>query len=131
MITTSENATQKSIHLPHPLRAPHQLLVGVVPRACPLDHPPIRGPKRRRLTLPRDLPPQPQLRQTLAGEMRVVAAVEVDARPLGQRPQRLGRRSQGGDQERRVVAALAGALTAPSGMPEASTTIERLMPRLP
>jgi hypothetical protein len=29
------------------------------------------------------------------------------------------------------VAALAGALTAPSGMPEASTAIERLMPRLP
>jgi hypothetical protein len=29
------------------------------------------------------------------------------------------------------VAALAGALTAPSGIPEASTAIERLMPRLP
>src|SRR5829696_5571695 len=106
-------------------------LASLVPRARPLDHPPIRGPKRRRLTLPRDLPPQPQLRQTLAGEMRVVAAVEVDARPLGQRPQRLGRRSQGGDQERRVVAALAGALTAPSGMPEASTAIERLCPVCP
>ncbi len=69
-----------------------------------LDHPPIRGPKRRRLTLPRDLPPQPQLLQTLAGETRVVAAVEVDARPLGQRPRRLGHRLRGRDQERRVVA---------------------------
>src|SRR5829696_6243883 len=49
-------------------------LASLVPRARPLDHPPIRGPKRRRLALPRDLPPQPQLRQTLAGETRVVAA---------------------------------------------------------
>src|SRR5215203_3462374 len=73
-------------HPPHPLRAPEELLVGVVPRARPLHHPPLRRPKRRGLALPRDLPPQPQLPQTLAGEMRVVATVELDVRPLGQRP---------------------------------------------
>src|SRR5215208_1336870 len=39
---------------PHPLGAPHQLLVGVVPRGCPLHHPPPRGPERRRPALPRD-----------------------------------------------------------------------------
>src|SRR5215210_6013284 len=42
-------------HPPHPLRAPHKLLVGIGPRARPLYHPPIRGPIRRRLAPPRDL----------------------------------------------------------------------------
>src|SRR5215218_2508811 len=76
-------------HPPHSLRAPNKLLVGVVPRARPLHHPSIRGPIRRGLTLPRDLPSQLQLLQALAGELRVVSAIEVDARPLGKRPKRL------------------------------------------
>src|SRR5215207_3128453 len=64
-------------HSPHTLRAPKELLVGVVPRARPLHHPPPRGPERRRLALPRDLPPQAQVPKPLAGGTRVVAAVEV------------------------------------------------------
>src|SRR5215212_185859 len=43
-------------HPPHPLRTPHQLLVGVVPRTRTLHHPPIRGPMRRRLAFLGDLP---------------------------------------------------------------------------
>src|SRR5215204_719104 len=66
--------------------------IGVVPRARTLHHPPDRGPIRRRLALPRDLPPEPQLLQALAAQERVVAAVEVDACPLGPRPERPGRR---------------------------------------
>jgi hypothetical protein len=62
-------------HLSHRLCAPHKLLVGVVLRARPLYNPPLRGPKRCRLTLPRDLPLKPQFHQTLASQKRVVAAV--------------------------------------------------------
>jgi hypothetical protein len=63
--------------------------VGVVPRARPLNNPPIRGPIRRGLALPRDLPPEPKLQKTLAGEKRVVAAIEVDARQQEIENQRL------------------------------------------
>ena len=68
-----------------------------------------------------------------SGASRSRPAVEVDVRPLGQRPQRLGRRLQGGDQERGESWRLAGALTAAptSQTPEASTAIERFMLRLP
>ena len=54
-----------------------------------LHNPPIRGPIRRRLALPRDFLPKPHLLKTLAAQARIVAAIEVDARTLGQRPQRL------------------------------------------
>ena len=55
----------------------------------------------------------------------------MDARPLRQPSEALGRSIEGPDQKRRVVAALAGAMRLPSGMPLASTAIERLMPALP
>ncbi|ABG05167.1 hypothetical protein Rxyl_2228 [Rubrobacter xylanophilus DSM 9941] len=46
----------------------------------------IRCPKRHGLALPRDLTSQPQLPKPFAGELRVVAAVEVDVRYLEQHP---------------------------------------------
>src|SRR5215211_4596083 len=42
-------------HPPHPLRAPHEFLVGVVPRTRPLHHPPIASPERCRLAFLGDL----------------------------------------------------------------------------
>src|SRR5215212_3310457 len=80
-----------------------------MPRTRPLHHPPPTRPERRRLAFPRDFPPQPQFLQPLARELRVVAAVEVDARLLGQRTQHLGRRLEGRRQERRVMAIGRGA----------------------
>ena len=103
MITTSENATQKSIALP--TRSVHHTSF-----LWALCHELVRSTTHRFVAqngagLPfLEISPQPHLSQTLAGETRVVAAVEVDARLLGQRPQCLGHRLQGGEQERRVVA---------------------------
>src|SRR5215208_6586607 len=42
-------------HPPHPLRAPHEFLVGVVPRTRPLHHPLIASPERCRLAFLGDL----------------------------------------------------------------------------
>src|SRR5215218_7671180 len=103
MITTLEKATQKSITLPT-LSVHHTSFLWALCHELALYNPPIRGPIRRRLALLRDLPPKPQLPKALAGQARVVTAVEVDARLIGQSSQRLGSRLQGGDQKRRVVA---------------------------
>jgi hypothetical protein len=59
MITTSEKATQKSITLP--LRALHDLLVGVVPGARPLHYPALRCLKWGWFALFRDLGEQSTL----------------------------------------------------------------------
>src|SRR5918994_3536499 len=48
-------------HPSSPLRAPHQLLVGVVPRARPLHYPALRCLKRGWLSLLRDLCEQSML----------------------------------------------------------------------
>src|SRR5215204_1834125 len=89
--------------LPSPLCTPHQLLVGVVPRTRPLHYPPISGPERCRLALPGDLREQAALLQPLSGGLRVVAAVEVDTRLLGQPSEGLGHCIEGFGQQRRVV----------------------------
>src|SRR5215208_6729922 len=113
-------------HPPSALRAPHEFLVGVVPRTRPLYHPPIAGPERCRLALLRDLGFQPSLFEALAGGLRVVSAVEMDVGPLGQPSEGLGHRLEGFGQQWRVVAALAGAANVPRGMPSPSTIVERL-----
>src|SRR5215212_10267796 len=48
-------------HPTHLLRAPHELLVGVVPRASPFHHPALRYPERRGLALLGDLGDEPSL----------------------------------------------------------------------
>ena len=55
--------------------------MGVVPRVCTFYHPALRGGKRGRRALPGDLREQAALLQPLSGGLRVIAAVEVDARP--------------------------------------------------
>jgi hypothetical protein len=85
----------------------------------------IGGPERCRLALLGDLGEQPPILQALAGEIRVVAAVaRWTLVPSGSLPSvsttasRVGARS--GESWR-----LAGAVTAPKGMPKASTATER------
>src|ERR671914_1249650 len=87
------------------LRTPSELLVGVVPGVNgPLHYPPLRGLKRGRLTLLGDLCAQPTLFfEPLAGGLRVVSAVEVDAYPPGQLSQRLSYGVQSLGKQRRVV----------------------------
>jgi hypothetical protein len=73
---------------------------------------------------------QPAALQKLPGGLRVVGAIEMDARPLGQ-PARSLDGLQGGSQKRRVVAVCRGCYYPERdalGMPWASTIIERLRP---
>jgi hypothetical protein len=69
-----------------------------------LHHPALRGAQRDRFALLRDLREQAALFQALAGGPRVLAAVEVHARLLGQPSEGLGHGVQGLGQQRRVVA---------------------------
>src|SRR3712207_408975 len=87
-MSTSEKATQKSMTSPT-LRAPGQLLVGVVPRARPLLHPVPRRPERGRSAPLGGLGFEPAILQTLAGGIGVVAAIQMHARPIGQSSHRL------------------------------------------
>src|SRR5215208_2939592 len=88
---------------PLSLGAPHQLLVGVMPRAGAFYHPPFGGCHGSWLALLGNLGSQPASSQLLAGGVTVIGAVEMYARPIGQLSQSLyGVESVG--QERRVMA---------------------------
>ena len=69
---------------PLPLGAPHQLLVGVVPEVGTLHDPPHPSSQRDRLALLPDHADQAAILKKLSGCLRVVAVVEVDARPIWQ-----------------------------------------------
>ena len=118
-------------HTTPALRTPHQLLVRVVPGTRPLNHPPLRGCQRGRNVLAGDLADQPLLPESLAGDERVVAAIQVYARPIWQspptEPEARRRVGTGSGESLR----LAGAVTASNGIPLASTAVERLMPCFP
>jgi hypothetical protein len=130
MITTSENATQKS--MTGPLLSVHHIsffscgLASLATSWCARSHPPrfVAALSGAGLPFSEISASSPRsFLQTLAGDTRVVAAVEVDARPIRQPSEGLGDRVEGPSQQRRVVAALAGAVTVPRGMPEASTAL--------
>src|SRR5215211_1442204 len=131
MITTSENATQKSITLP--TRSVHHTSFLWV-----LGHELVRSTTHRFVAQNGAGLPLPEISSLRAPAPPDAGRSDASRKrgrsgrsPLGQCPQRLGRRLQSGAQQRRIVAAFAGALTAPGGMPKASTAIERLMPCLP
>jgi hypothetical protein len=84
------------------LRAPHELLVGVMPRVRPLHDPAQTGSERGRLTLLGDHPDQLSFLQESASDVRLVAAVEVYAHRLGRQPQRF-HSIEGGSQQWGVV----------------------------
>jgi hypothetical protein len=85
-----------------PLRAPHEFLVGVMPRVRPLHDPAQTGSERGRLTLLGDHPDQLSFLQESASDVRLVAAVEVYAHRLGRQPQRF-HSIEGGSQQWGVV----------------------------
>ena len=131
MTITSERATQKSTTLPR--RSVHQRSFLWASFACQ-EEGAFYDPAFGRVqgcgsALLGDLRDEPALQQARPSGLRVVAAVEVDARALGHHPQRPGG-VQSGTKKGRVVA-VAGAVTVPRGMPRTSTATERLVPRLP
>src|SRR5918995_5538179 len=88
-----------------PLGAPHQLLVGVVPRRVgSFHHPAQAGRERSRQALPGYHAHQAPLFQKPSDDLRVVGTVEVNAGVLGQPDYRLPSGVESGSQERRVVA---------------------------
>src|SRR5215212_6643706 len=89
-------------HPPPPFGAPDQLLVGVMPGVRPLHDPAQTGSERGGLALLRDHPDQLPFLQESAGDIRIVAAVEVYAHRLRRQPQRL-RSVEGGSQKWGVV----------------------------
>jgi hypothetical protein len=66
------------------LSAPHELLVGVLPRASAFDHPPFGGRYGSWFALLRDVGSQAVSCQLLAGSIGIVGAVEVYACLVGQ-----------------------------------------------
>ena len=115
-------------HQPAPLGAPAQPAVLVAPRMGALDHPPAANLDRCRDAPCGDLTDHPPLGQDLPAGLIVIAGVQVDRRPLGQHPNHADgvQVAASSPSSRR----LAGAGTAPSGMPPASVRIERFRPCL-
>src|SRR5215218_3312676 len=87
-----------------PLGTPHQFLVGVVPGVRPLHHPAQTGRQRSGHALLGYHAHQAPIFEELAGLLRVVGPIEVDAGMLGQLDRRLPVGGvQSGRKKRRIV----------------------------
>ena len=132
-MTTSKKASQKSIVLP--LRSVHHTSFLGATFAC---HERLLSTTHRLVAQNAIGLPfleishyQPPTLQLLAGEIGVVAGVEVEAPPYGQSSQRVSTTPSRVGARRGGSWLLAGALGAPKSMPKASTAVERLMSCLP
>src|SRR5215203_4137288 len=82
-----------------------------MPRTRPLYHPALRRLKRGRFSLLGDFGYKPAILQPLAGELGVIASIQIHARPIERDSNRLRGVFESGDQKRRIVAIGWGAET--------------------
>src|SRR3712207_250297 len=126
-MTTSEKATQKSMTLP--TRSVHQTsflwaLCHELVLSTPISWWPKTAPACPSPRSPTSAPVPPDARGSDASRSRRGRGGRSPPRAAPPAPRTSP--PGWGHQQRRVVAALAGALTAPSGLPSASTAIEHL-----